>query len=844
MLTIAEVSGLIAAAVMIIQYVLPAALVVILVKYAGTENRAGTWSVVNRTISTTIWPHLLRADAVKMHHVPLLTKIASWGLTLSAFPLVVASVFAPLGLRDEIVPRESRLVQFEYVPDRSPWGRVTMPRPSSKFTRNCEFGLIINCPGQYQGVYMNETEPGHWESVETNADSTINLTIPENYTAMFSSATSNLGSTVSGLFDIQYRRWRFDRWAVMDKGQPFVKGASRYIQILITQERILLVEGLVVDMRNNPGIGFRNHTIPVGLEHGGTWTEDLTWIEPVTRCADTNLSIQFRQEITGDNHHDDVTFSVLDRGAFTGLDVHTLESPAWIDNQTLDLSGRAHKAARMHNVLVASSLNVTLPFDPATKTMSAMAVEDTNSASPYMFSYQPFDMILLDELSGVGGAPPNITGFTHSNKYPDGSRRLVALNYSAIAQVCRGYYELHATDNDYRANNITYPLVQCGIVLGAQLQDPNSNLSVSTYDDRISTYSKNLYVCASSVRASIKSVDFRYNGTRGQLENLEATEIRDKVYPDEQSKPLWAVESSWPKAMRFDPLWGIIDRRFEEFGGFNSLRAEKLWLPASPFLTSNFGETEGYDALASASGFSRRLGNLYGGLSELRSPDYSGQYEYTLLERWHRLSQNEDMASQIPSLVMTDGLAAALVGTKTSISQRYVEYPASLAVDDTVRAYPQAQVTIYKRVIHYDIRYAIPSFVVLAIFLLAVLWALAILLTSRLIIWTIQNMYNQTSTSRLAINLLRPGRSDPKQSTSKWMPGDGSLLLSFGRMSPQEKDYFCTIVNDTAEIKQSPNGNLAKTPSSLGIGHDRDLTSSEGNNTLIAGVPKHDSDTT
>ena len=238
---------------------------------------------------------------------------------------------------------------------------------------------------------------------------------------------------MSGLFDIQYRRWKFDRWGIKDKGQPYVKGESRAIQSLITQEKIVLVEGLVVDMRNSPGIGFRNHTIPVGLEHGGTWTEDLTWIEPVTRCADTNLSIQFRDENVVDDVYDKVAFSVIDRGAFTGLDIHTLESPPWVDNQTLNLYGRAHKAARMHNVLVASSLNVTLPLDPATKTLSAIEVEDTGSATPYMFSEVRFDGMFMDKLSGVGGAPPNITGFTHSNKYSDGFRRLVALNYSAIS---------------------------------------------------------------------------------------------------------------------------------------------------------------------------------------------------------------------------------------------------------------------------------------------------------------------------------------------------------------------------------------------------------------------------
>ena len=389
-------------------------------------------SVVNRTIATTIWPHLLRADATKMRRTPLAIRLVSWVLTGSAFLLVVASVLAPLGLRDAISPHELRSVQFQYVPDRGPWGRVTMSRPDFKFTRLCEFGLIINCPGQYQGVYMNETEPGNWESVKTHPDSTINLTIPENYTAMFSSATSNLGDTVSGLFDIQYRRWSLTRWGIQDYGQPFVRGDSSWIQNLITQEKIVLVEGLVVDMRNNPGIGLRNHTVPMGLEHGGTWTEDLTWIEPVTECADTNLTIQYRDENSVDDVYDNRTFSVVDRGAFNGLDVSTLESRVWIDNQTLNLFGRAHKAARMHNVIVASSLNVTLPLDPPTKTLSAMVVKDTSAAPPQMYNYQPFDRILTGQLTGVGGAPPNITGFTHSNRYADGHKRLVALNYSAI----------------------------------------------------------------------------------------------------------------------------------------------------------------------------------------------------------------------------------------------------------------------------------------------------------------------------------------------------------------------------------------------------------------------------
>jgi hypothetical protein len=326
------------------------------------------------------------------------------------------------------------------------------------------------------------------------------------------------------------------------------------------------------------------------------------------------------------------------------------------------------------------------------------------------------------------------------------------------------------------------------------------NLSASTYSG-VETDQRNLYICASGIRAAIKTVDFRYNGTGGEFLNLEVLQIRDKEYPDEESKPLWAVEHSYDKIMHFEPLWGIVDDLYETTDGFFTLRAEKLWLPTNPLLTGNFGETEGYDALAAVSGFIRRLGNLYGGLSSLFNRDYSGKYEYALFERFRRLSHNETVASQIPSLILTDGLAAGLVGTKTSISTKYVEWPASLAVDGTVRGLPQARVMTYKRVLTYDIRYAIPGLVVLAILLFAFVWASGILLLSRSIFRTMQNMYNQTSTGRLATNLLLPGRSDPKQPSHEWVRGNGGSQLSFGHISPPENDHFCTIVGESSEAE-------------------------------------------
>jgi hypothetical protein len=354
-------------------------------------------------------------------------------------------------------------------------------------------------------------------------------------------------------------------------------------------------------------------------------------------------------------------------------------------------------------------------------------------------------------------------------------------------------------------------MVQCGFILGAPVQTPSENLSLSTYSG-IETRQRNLYVCASSVRASIKTVTFSYNGTGGQFANLEVLRINDKVYPDEKSKPLWAAEHSYDRAMRFDPLWGIVDDRYENMGykdGFYTLRAEKLWLPTSPYLTFSLGATEGNDALAGASGFTRRLGDLYGGLSDLGGPDYSGLNDYTMLERFQRLSHNETVAGQIPSLILTDGLASGLVGTKTSISSKYVQWPASLAVDDADRGIPQASVVEYRRVIRYDFRYAIPAFLILALLLLALVWACAILVLSRSILHTLKNMYNQTSTGRLATNLLHLGQRNPTQSSGEWVKGDGRIPLSFGYITASEKDHFCAVIEEPSDVRPYPDDKAA-----------------------------------
>ena len=237
---------------------------------------------------------------------------------------------------------------------------------------------------------------------------------------------------------------------VVDHGEPQIQGDYRYIELLIPQEKILLREGLIIDLKDNPGIGFRNHTVPIGLAHGGTWQEDLTWLEPVTSCVDTNLTLEIKIADTLDSFLDNTTITLIDRGAFRGLDLSALETRPWGDNQSLDLYGRAHKAARMFNVLTAKFLNVSLPLDPGVETIPSISVaNDTldlnlRKYNQIIFSSLARDQILMDQIVSLGRAEFKLSNSTNSTsdipppadfvpRYPDGWRKLWVSNYTAIS---------------------------------------------------------------------------------------------------------------------------------------------------------------------------------------------------------------------------------------------------------------------------------------------------------------------------------------------------------------------------------------------------------------------------
>jgi hypothetical protein len=335
-----------------------------------------------------------------------------WAVVAHAF----ASVITPLGLSDEIVATTPRSVPFEYMPDKyKTYGFGTSPRNDYTFSRICGlFGSIVPCPSQPWPEGLVQTKLGllpPYDGYIANVSSAI----PQKLTDIFQSHTKdNKGTSISNLFDIQYRSYslHYDRlfpqknvikaqsFVNIDEGRDFVVGnAFRFYDVLINRPDLILIEGLVVDTVTG-GVGFRNHTAPVmskDLRHGAEWHEDLLWIKPETVCVDTNLTIEFQiKRHNGPNRIGAAQYSLVDKGGFRNM---TKQYPK-IDfsNNQADpkLYMRAFKAATFNNLNVIKYFNLltegkrmdTLLPEPLDVTTYYSTV-DFDPTRPYIGRFAP-----------------------------------------------------------------------------------------------------------------------------------------------------------------------------------------------------------------------------------------------------------------------------------------------------------------------------------------------------------------------------------------------------------------------------------------------------------------------
>jgi hypothetical protein len=226
--------------------------------------------------------------------------------TLATCLLAIATAITPLGLYSRTVKRDNDDVVFTYVKDISPIGRATPSHADYSLNRVCGSLLDVSCPGNEDGytfirngTTFSVTPDGH----DGDRADWISSKIATNITTVFDSISANQSTTIAGIFDIHYRSfvnhnnstrpadYENKRW--FDAGRLRTLGRFRYFETFILNDNFDAIEGLIVSTKNNPGIGFRNHTLPPSSVTGYTWTERILWLEPDTACTDLNLTLEY-----------------------------------------------------------------------------------------------------------------------------------------------------------------------------------------------------------------------------------------------------------------------------------------------------------------------------------------------------------------------------------------------------------------------------------------------------------------------------------------------------------------------------------------------------------------------
>lgn len=308
-----------------------------------------------------------------------------------------------------------------------------------------------------------------------------------------------------------------------------------------------------------------------------------------------------------------------------------------------------------------------------------------------------------------------------------------------------------------------------------------------------SKWSIPLYTCASSSRAVIKTVNFRFNGTNG-LQSLTVLNITNKVYANESAIPLWGVENTGLEISDAPPVWGLIDSKYSSNPGISTIRKESLWLPGTfnGLTSSECNPVATYQYLPGVSFFMDALTCAFGVSSTSTSTDvtdYSGQTNLAMYARWQQLSQTAAKVSKIINLIWTDVATSAVMGTKGwipgSSSTPLQKHDGATSTQASPIQSTPVPIRIYSRQIQYHPLYAIPILLVALIAILMTLVSLALFLIGRFNLTVLRRHLTITSAGRLMTIFLYPDECNHYSQTKDWVRRVGAKTVSIRSSVPQ-----------------------------------------------------------
>jgi hypothetical protein len=743
--TVGEIAAIINGVIVILQFTLPNALILVLVATLSKSHTAATWSVVSRSIQSSNWPVLLRTDSTATKHVQLSSEIITLLRPVALALVAIAAIVTPLGLYEDIQPSaERKQVTFVHQPDEGPFGLLTPPRSNLGFSRDCTDGgaLPAQCPGTNTVIiYSDDGNTFNATIVNNDYDRRISAQLAE----LYQSGLSSQPLTVSSFFDIEWR-WYNKHTRDNIKNHSYIVDCYHPIASVIGESHIQLLEGLIVDTRDG-GVGFRSHTVPVtsAVPYGAEWDEDILFFIPETSCVNTNVTL-----VDHIPSEDDYSYTspqtLVDEGGFSEISRHSPWDDGWYGNTQQDpkLAARAYRAGWSMNFLNMYYFGVTKPYTnfsapikssvgkkySVNNTVESYSGDSAGLMSLATLSLDPY-MGLVDvpetPLTWLNGSRMSnetyMSGFGSESKWPN-PYDITTDNYTVAYEGCSAF-----ASGDWA--NMTNIQVKCGIVVGPGNKTGGSDTLLA---EPGSQWTRPVYMCASTTKATIRTVRFVFNQTRGSgLDALYVASIADKQYHREAHMPLWGVETPNMTLSSIDPFWGIIDPQMKDSANLSTVRAGHLYVPASSssiwqstlYVDGGSGYMPGTSAPAAIWESAYGSQDTTTGLQDL-----SGRTSLALASRWKNMSTTATGTASIMNLMWTDLAANALIGTRGWLSSKD-SLPPNLhgtlhKRGETRRSNADALVPVYvyQRVVRYRWVYGIPA--ALCLLLAAIVCAAAI----------------------------------------------------------------------------------------------------------------------
>lgn len=333
--------------------------------------------------------------------------------------------------------------------------------------------------------------------------------------------------------------------------------------------------------------------------------------------------------------------------------------------------------------------------------------------------------------------------------------------------------------------NISEIAINIGLVAGTGYRlNPDGTKDLTNPTMPNSTWEKPIYACAGATKASIKTVHFRFNTTvDASLQNLEVLKIKDKVYKDVTSLPIWGFETPFPayNISWINPLWGLVDEAGSQNRNITTVTSDHFYIPKSALSVSNYGspDTSSGENMPAIQGPSELL--AWAMQDQSVGYDYSGVNDLDLAMLWQEITQNTTGVASALRLIWTDYAANYLVGTKGLHTPRYRQPIAELS---NRKRQPNVEATRYpvfvlQHRIQYRWIYAIPAFICVAIVAAVIILATVSMICGRGTIAHLQYyLYSITPGRIMTVSQHPEGRAVGHAETKEWIKVVGHKHVS------------------------------------------------------------------